>query len=307
MILPLQTPDAAEIAQMQDSLRRATAGFVEGLKTDPEGTLHTLGQSAIEFGLKVVAALAIYAVGAWIIRRIKKVMRRRFDRKGTDKAVASFSISLVSITLTILLIVITISTLGINTTSLAALLAAGGVAIGMALSGTAQNFAGGIMLLVFKPFKAGDYIVAQGQAGTVEEVNIVSTKIRTVDNRVVVLPNGSLSNGTIDNYSGKPLRRIEIKVGVEYGTPFDKCRTLLMDLARKDSRVLDSSVPGAADPFVELGAMNDSNIEFYVRVWVQAADYWDVFFALNKEIYNTLPANGVNFAFPHMDITLKQN
>ena len=191
-------------------LKGSAEKFVEKVTTTPADVLlKELGSDALQFGLKVLAALAIYFIGAWVIKRIKKLLGNIFERRKTDKAIASFTMSLVSISLTILLIILTVGTLGVNTTSLAAILAAGGMAIGMALSGTVQNFAGGIMLLVFKPFKAGDFIEAQGFSGTVSEVNIVSTKLTTTDNRVIVLPNGLLPSGTINNISQKPIRTLE--------------------------------------------------------------------------------------------------
>lgn len=300
----LQDIAPEEIARIQDSLKTVKENFIDSLQSNPSGILHEFGQSAIQFGLKVLAALVIYSVGAWLIKLVKKWLRRGFNRKGTEETVASFILSLVSITLTILLVIITVSTLGINTTSLAALLAAGGMAIGMAMSGTVQNFAGGIMLLVFKPFKAGDLISAQGHTGVVEEVNITATRIRTPDNRVIVLPNGALSSGTIENISQKPLRRIDIKVGVEYGTDFDVCQDSLMEIIRSDSRALDASTPGAADPFVALLSMDDSCITFITRTWVRSEDYWGLYFELNRRFYKELPQKGCNFAFPHMDVTL---
>ena len=182
-----------------DSIKVKTAETLAALKdTEPNVLLQNLGQQALHFGLKVLAALAIYIIGAWLIKRITKMVAKGLEKKASDAALASFVKSLVSITLWVLLIIITVGALGINTTSLAALLAAGGMAIGMALSGTVQNFAGGIMLLVFKPIKAGDFIEAQGFTGTVSEINITSTKLITRDNRVVFIPNGALSSGNIN-------------------------------------------------------------------------------------------------------------
>jgi len=306
MIL-LQDVAPEQVDNIKDSLKVAGETFVQELQSNPSGVLQDLGQSAIHFGIKVLAAIAIYAIGAWLIKRIKHILLKGFKRRGTEKTIATFTTSLVTITLTVLLIIITIGTLGINTTSLAALLAAGGMAIGMALSGTVQNFAGGIMLLMFKPFKAGDLIEAQGHLGIVEEVNITATKMRTLDNRVVILPNGALSSGTIDNYSQKPLRRVDISVGVEYGTDYEGCRDTIMQLIKSDPRALDSKTPGADDPFVGLQAMNDSNISFATRTWVKAEDYWGFYFDLNKNIYTQLPKKGYNFAFPHMDVTITNN
>ena len=193
-------------------------------------------------------------------------------------------------------------TLGVNTTSLAALLAAGGMALGMALSGTVQNFAGGLMLMIFKPFKAGDYIEAQGYAGVVTEVNIVGTHLTTIDNRRVVLPNGTLSNGNIVNYSSFPLRRIDLPVSVEYGTDAAACKEKLMAIVREDARILDATTPGAADPFVAVQRLSESSVIFIIRAWVKGSDYWPAQFDLNERIYTELPQTGINFPFPQLDV-----
>ncbi|MDD6975870.1 MAG: mechanosensitive ion channel [Bacteroidales bacterium] len=285
-------------------LKGSAEKFVEKVTTTPADVLlKELGSDALQFGLKVLAALAIYFIGAWVIKRIKKLLGNIFERRKTDKAIASFTMSLVSISLTILLIILTVGTLGVNTTSLAAILAAGGMAIGMALSGTVQNFAGGIMLLVFKPFKAGDFIEAQGFSGTVSEVNIVSTKLTTTDNRVIVLPNGSLSSGTINNISQNPIRRLEWKIGVEYGSDIDVARKVILEILNKDSRVLHGK-DAPDEPYIRLSALLDSSVEIQARCWVRTDDYWDLLWEVNELIYKELPKNGIDFPFPQLDVHL---
>lgn len=285
-------------------LKGSAEKFVEKVTTTPADVLlKELGNDALQFGLKVLAALAIYFVGAWVIKRIKKLLGNIFERRKTDKAIASFTMSLVSISLTIILIILTVGTLGVNTTSLAAILAAGGMAIGMALSGTVQNFAGGIMLLVFKPFKAGDFIEAQGFSGTVSEVNIVSTKLTTTDNRVIVLPNGSLSSGTINNISQNPIRRLEWKIGVEYGSDIDVARKVILEILNKDSRVLHGK-DAPDEPYIRLSALLDSSVEIQARCWVRTNDYWDLLWEVNELIYKELPKNGIDFPFPQLDVHL---
>lgn len=297
----LQVP---ELPVHLDSLdiKADTQKLIEHVTTTPaEELLKELLSDIIQFGLKVLAALLIYCVGAWFIKKIKKILSNIFAKRHTEKAIASFTMSLVSITLTILLIILTVGTLGVNTTSLAALLAAGGMAIGMALSGTVQNFAGGIMLLVFKPFKAGDFIEAQGFSGTVSEVNIVSTKLRTTDNRTIVLPNGALSGGTINNISQNPTRRVEWKIGVEYGSDTEKAREILLGLLNDDKRVLTG--PDAPElPSMKLSGLMDSSIELQLRCWVKTEDYWDVLYDTNEKIYISLPQNGISFPFPQLDV-----
>lgn len=305
MLYFLQVP---ELPVHLDSLdiKADTQKLIEHVTTTPaEELLKELLSDIIQFGLKVLAALLIYCVGAWIIKKIKKILSNIFAQRHTEKAIASFTMSLVSITLTILLIILTVGTLGVNTTSLAALLAAGGMAIGMALSGTVQNFAGGIMLLVFKPFKAGDFIEAQGFSGTVSEVNIVSTKLRTTDNRTIVLPNGALSGGTINNISQNPTRRVEWKVTVEYGSDVQTARKVVLGMLASDKRVLTGS-DAPAEPNVSLSALLDSSIELQIRCWVKTEDYWDVLYAINEQIYNELPQNGISFPFPQLDVHIRR-
>ena len=305
MMLPILqavpiSPD--EIVERADSAKAAVSQFREMLTSDPGTALQKLGQDALQFGIKVILALILYFIGAWLIKRVKHALQRYFQRKKTDRAMAPFISSFVSVTLTVLLIIVLVGTLGVNTTSLAALLAAGGMALGMALSGTVQNFAGGLMLMVFKPFKAGDYIEAQGYAGVVTEVTIVGTHLTTVDNRRVVLPNGALSNGNIVNYSSFPLRRIDLPVSVEYGTDAAACKEKLLAIVREDPRILDAQTPGAADPFVAVQKLADSSVNFIVRAWVSGQDYWPAQFDLNERIYTELPQAGIKFPFPQMDV-----
>ena len=296
-------------------------------KEDPHGFWQVAKDTLITFGLKVLAALAIFIVGILLLKWIRTLLNRRFTRRKTEPTIASFIISFINISVLTLLIVLCVSTLGVDTTSLAALLAAGGLAIGMALSGTVQNFAGGLMLLAFKPFKAGDLIEAMGTTGKVVEVNITATKILTLDNRVVILPNGALSNGVINNFNGRPLRRVEWSVSVSYGVSAAKCKEAILTIINSDKRVLQadtdmqqlykelnisayqlSTVNYRMDaipaPFVALKSLNANDITFVVRAWVRAADYWDVFFDLQERFYTELPPQGFTFAYPHVDVTM---
>ncbi|MBR1928216.1 MAG: mechanosensitive ion channel [Paludibacteraceae bacterium] len=304
MLFLQTTMPQVDVKSVNDSIKQHTEDMLYQLQTNPRGYFEELGHQAILFGIKVVIALIIYFVGAWLIGKIKKMQKRRFERRKVDPTVASFVYSATSFSLTVLLIVITIGTLGIDTTSLAALLAAGGMAIGMALSGTVQNFAGGIMILVFRPFKVGDWISAQGYQGVVTNVAITNTRIKTIDGREVVLPNGALSNGTIDNHSTLPYRRVDMLVSVAYGTNADECIELLMKILKSDGRVLDSNIEGCQDPFVALKTLNSSDISFVVRAFCKNEDFWGLTYDLNKAIYTQLPENGIQFAYPHVDVTL---
>jgi small conductance mechanosensitive channel len=330
MILLQATPTAEQIQQRQDSLRAGAQQMIAYAKSDPDGFWQLFVDKIIHFGLQVLAALLIFVIGILLIRWVKNILQRVFTRRKTEPTIASFVSSFVSISLTILLVVISISTLGVNTTSLAALLAAGGMAIGMALSGTVQNFAGGIMLLAFKPFKAGDFIEAQGVSGKVIEVNITATKILTVDNRVVILPNGALSNGVINNYNGRPLRRIEWSVSVSYGVDAARCKEAILAIVNSDSRVLKANtnmkklykelnisayqlstvnyrMDAIPAPFVALKSLNENDITFVARAWVRSDDYWDVLFAIQERFYTELPPQGFTFAYPHIDVTMLKN
>ena len=300
ILTPLQVAPADTLNNIQAEI----AAVAQKIATTPANELISeFIDKAVAFGLKVFAALFIYTLGVWIIRKIKKIIRSIFERKQTDAAIASFAMSITSIALTVILIIITVGTLGIDTTSIAALLAGGGMAIGMALNGTVQNFARGIMILIFKPFKSGDFIETQGFSGTVSEVTITSTKLSTVDNRVIVIPNGLLSNGIINNYSDRTIRRVEITVDVEYGSSSEKVISILQSLIKDDTRILKEP----AEPFIRLSALKDSSIQFTIRLWVNASDYWGVYFDTIEKIYNELPKNGINFPFPQLDVNIKQN
>ena len=297
---------AAPADTLHHDIQTELAAVAEKIATTPTSEL--LGElldKTISFGIKVLVAIILYFIGGWIIKRIKKTLNRIFENHNVfDPAIESFIQSIVGIALWIILLIAIIGTLGIETTSFAALLAGGGMAIGLALNGTVQNFAGGIMILIFRPFKAGDFIEMQGFTGTVTEVTITSTKLTTTDNRVIIIPNGAISNGTINNYSHMPLRRLDLTVDVEYGTSTDKACELIHALIKKDSRILNAETSGKADPFVALNALRDSSIQFVIKVWVKSEDYWDVNYDLLKNLYEELPKNGIQFPYPKLDVNI---
>lgn len=291
-------------ADTQNKVQAELAAVAEKIATTPtDELLGELLDKIIDLGLKVLAAFLIYIIGAWFIRKIKGMLRRIFERKGTDTAVSSFVQSITSIALTIMLVITTVGILGIDTTSLAALLAGGGMAIGLALNGTVQNFAGGIMLLIFKPFKSGDFIEAQGYSGTVSELSITSTKLVTTDNRVIIIPNGVLSNNIINNFSDQKYRRVDLTIDVEYGSSADQVKKLLGSMIENDSRILKTP----AEPFIALSALKESSVQFTMRLWVNASDYWNVYYELTEKIYKELPENDIHFPFPQLDINIKSN
>lgn len=297
-LLPTEPTDTLNQVQAE------IAAVAQKLSTTPaDELLVELINKAVSFGLKVLAALLIYTIGIWLIRKFRSMLGKIFQRKETDATIASFVQSIAGIAMTIVLIIITIGVLGIDTTSFAALLAGGGMAIGMALNGTVQNFAGGIMILIFKPFKAGDYIESQGYSGTVSEVTITSTKLVTTDNRVIIIPNGLMSNGIINNFSNQTKRRVDLTVDVEYGSSSETVKAVLMKLIEEETRVINEP----AAPFIALSALKDSSIQFTIRIWVNADDYWGVYFDMTEKIYNELPKHGIQFPFPQLDVNIKQN
>ena len=310
MILPLSVYEIIDSLAKSDSLNAVEKELITAIDAiaKSSGSELALGMldSTLKFCIKVALAILIYFAGAWIIRKVRKVMTRTFERRETDATLASFMLSITSITMTIVLILITVGTLGVDTSSIAALLTGGGLAIGLALNGTVQNFAGGIMILLFKPFKAGDYIEAQGHGGTVSEVTITSTKLTTTDNRVIIIPNGTLSNDVINNFSTRQMRRLEIAIGVEYGSSSQETKDLLLKIIKMDARTLTVEQGAPTDPFVALSALKDSSVEYIIRVWVKSENYWPLKFHLTEQIYNELPKHGIMFPFPQLDVTIKQ-
>ena len=278
-----------------------TLAATEAVKALEKGELSQVLQQVttlcIEAGKSILLAILIFVVGRYLIKFINKMIGRMMERKKVEPTIQSFLKSFINVLLTILLIITTVSALGVNTTSFAALLASAGVAVGMALSGNLQNLAGGIILLLFKPYKVGDYIEAQGVSGTVKEIQIFHTIILTVDNKQVYVPNGALSSGSVINYSSEPLRRVDLTVGVEYGTQVDTVKQALEDIIKADGRILTDP-----KPFVALGNLASSSIDFTVRTWVKGADYWPVYFDLTRNVYEEFNRRGIGFPFPQIQV-----
>lgn len=248
---------------------------------------------------KIFVAIAFWYVGRWLIRRLMAFLNRVYERRGVDLSLRSFLSGVVKALTYVVLVLTIVQVLGINTTSIVALLASAGLAIGMALSGTLQNFAGGVMILLFRPYKVGDYIMAQGQAGTVTDIRIFSTQIRTVDNRVIYIPNNSISTSIIDNYSRSELRRVDITVSISYGDDVDVARAAMLEICKADARVLTDP-----EAVVYVAALADSSVNLSLRAWVKNADYWGVFFDLNERIYKILPQRNIHFPFPQLDVRI---
>ncbi|MBP3679339.1 MAG: mechanosensitive ion channel [Bacteroidaceae bacterium] len=260
--------------------------------------INKLIDGGINLGGKILGAIIIYIIGKFIVNWANKLFAKMLNKRKVEPSIQSFLKSIVNITLLVLLFLAVIGQLGIELTSFAALLASAGVAIGMALSGNLSNFAGGVIILVFRPYKVGDYIEAStGAAGTVSDIQIFHTVLTTPDNKVIFAPNGAMSGAVVTNYSRKDVRRVDFTFGVEYGTDFEQARAILLDIISKDNRILQEPAP-----FVEMSALADSSVNITVRVWVKAADYWAVNFDMNKNVYATFNERGISFPFPQLTV-----
>lgn len=254
--------------------------------------------SGITIGERLLGALVILIIGKFLVNWLNKLFARILEKRKVEPSVRSFLKSMVNILLLVMLILAVIGQLGIELTGFAALLASAGVAIGMALSGNLQNFAGGLIILIFRPYKVGDYIEAStGAAGTVQEIQIFHTVLATADNRVVYAPNGAMSGAVVTNYSNKETRRIDFTFGVEYGEDFQRVKGVLEKIIAADKRILTTP-----EPFIELGALADSSVNITVRVWVNASDYWGVFFSMNQNVYATFNKEGIEFPYPQLTV-----
>jgi len=292
-----------QTAGLLSSDKAAAGGQVAQKATNAHAAdqLSTLTQQladwAINAGGRILGAIIIFIVGRFLVSMLNKLVSKVMEKRKVDISIKTFVKSLVNILLTVLLIVAVIEKLGVETTSFAALLASAGVAIGMALSGNLQNFAGGLIILLFKPYKVGDWIECQSVSGTVKEIQIFHTILTTADNKVIYIPNGSLSSGVVVNYSNQVSRRVEWIVGIDYGEDYDKVEQIVKEILAKDGRILEDPAP-----FVALHALDASSVNVVARVWVKSEDYWNVYFDINKEIYATFNKKGINFPFPQITV-----
>ncbi len=284
---------------------RTTIDLAESLfHIDPlnDEALKFLGSHALGIAVKVAIALLILSIGRWLIRKLRHLLGKLFDRRKIDSSVKIFLNYLVSIFLWIFLVVIVIGVLGWNMTGLVAIFAAAAFAIGMALSGTLSNFAGGILVLLLKPFRIGDYIEAQGYAGTVRTIELFHTTVTTVDNKTIIIPNGPLSTGIVDNVSRQPTRMVEWKITVAYGSDFDKASEIVMNDLKADKRVLVDH-----ETTVAIGEMNNLGAVLVIRAWVARADYQDVLWDMNRIFYTSLPDAGIKFPTATQQIIISKN
>ncbi|MCF0159722.1 MAG: mechanosensitive ion channel [Bacteroidaceae bacterium] len=256
------------------------------------------------FCKNVILALLVFMVGRFVIKRVVVIADKIMERKKMEPSLYSFLNSLLSITLNLVLAILIIGIMGIETSSFVALFASAGVAIGMALSGTLQNFAGGVMVLIFKPYKVGDYIEAQGFGGVVKEIQIFNTILTTPDNQTIIIPNNSLSTSSMKNYSTAPFRRVDIDVDVCYGTDTAALRQLLQEVVDRHPMILKNADYPTSIP---LTTLKESSISYQIRVWVQSADYWTVKFELTEQVYNTLRVNRIAVPYHQVDVHIKTN
>ena len=294
--------EVGETIQDTTALSQMTESFKYLTTTPPSEWLPELVRTyLVPLGLKILAAIIVFLLGRWIIKLIKKWMANGLMSRHGDPTLHSFLSNLVSVVLYFILIISIVGILGINTSSLVALLASAGLAVGMSLGGTLQNFAGGVLIIMFRPFKVGDFISSQGHEGKVNEIQIFNTHILTVDNKEVILPNGALATGVLTNYSRQGTRRVDWTFSIAYGDDYDKAKAVLRRLCDEDQRILKSP-----EPFIELVKLNESSVDITVRGWVESADYWGVFFSMNEKVYKTFAKEGLNIPFPQMDVHVKQ-
>ncbi|MEX0618038.1 MAG: mechanosensitive ion channel domain-containing protein [Pseudohongiellaceae bacterium] len=261
--------------------------------------LDTLAQFAIVYGIQLLLAILVLVIGLYAVSVIMNVIKRAFVRSRVDLSLQGFLNSFLSILLKIMVYITAVSMLGVEMTSFVAILAAAGLAVGLALSGTLQNFAGGVIVLLFKPYRVGDFIEAQGFAGMVNEIQIFDTILTTPDNKTVIIPNGPLATDALVNYSTQPTRRVEWTFGIAYGDDVDKAYAVLDRLITADARILNEPVP-----FRAVSALADSSVDIVVRVWVNSADFWQVFVDMNEQVYKTFVTEGLTIPFPQRDVHL---
>jgi small conductance mechanosensitive channel len=251
----------------------------------------------MEYGPKLILAIVVLIIGMWIIKGIKKLITKAMDKGKVDVSLQRFLISLIIITFKVLLLISVASMVGIATTSFVAILGAATFAVGLALQGSLSNFAGGVLILLLKPFKVGDVIEAQGFVGKVDAIQIFNTTVKTFDNKMIYIPNGSLSNGNITNYSQEPIRRVDMTFGIGYGDDIKKAKDVLAKIVAADSRILKDPAP-----LIAVSNLGDSSVDFAVKVWCDTAEYWNVFFSMQENVKITFDKEGISIPFPQTDV-----
>ena len=254
-----------------------------------------------DFGLKLIAALAIFVIGRWVARWLSGLLEKGMQKAGTDQTLIVFLRNIVYVGLMVFVIIAAVGQLGVQTTSFLAVLGAAGLAVGLALQGSLANFAAGVLIIIFRPFKVGDYIEAGGVAGTVRAISIFTTTLHTPDNKVVIVPNAQVNSGTITNYSANDTRRVDMVIGVSYGDDLDKVRSVIEEVLAADERVL-----GDPAPLIAVSALADSSVNFTVRPWAKSSDYWGVYFDTQEKIKKRFDQEGISIPFPQQDVHIHQ-
>lgn len=253
------------------------------------------------FGFKLLAALAVFIIGRWLARHLAKVVERLMTKSKVDQTLVVFIGHLTYVALLTFVILAALGQLGIQTTSFIAVLGAAGLAVGLALQGSLSNFAAGVLMIIFRPFKVGDFIEGAGTAGTVEELKIFTTQLKTPDNKLIIIPNSKLSSDNIVNVSAKPTRRVDMVFAIGYTDSIDRAREVITDVLAQDSRILKEPAP-----LVAVLELADSSVNFAVRPWVKAADYWDVYFDITENMKKRFDREGISIPFPQRDVHLHQ-
>jgi small conductance mechanosensitive channel len=266
-----------------------------------EDILPMLQEYAVTYGLKILAALVIFVIGRWVAKALRGVARKVMTKRNVDPTVVKFVCSLIYVTLLVFVILAAIGQLGVQTTSFIPVIGAAGLAIGLALQGSLANFAAGFLLIIFRPFKVGDYIEAGGTAGVVEEVQVFTTKLKTPDNKLIIIPNSKITGDNITNYSAKDTRRVDFTFGVGYGDDIDKVRSVLNELIAADSRILKDP-----EHVIVVSELADSSVNFTVRVWAKTSDYWNIYFDLTEAAKKRFDADGISIPFPQRDVHMFQ-
>ena len=266
-----------------------------------EGMLDVLKVNAFEWAKQIVLAVVIFWIGMRVVKMVMRAVTKAMSLREVDPSLVTFLQSFLKIALQAVVVIATINQLGVETTSIVAILGAAGLAVGMALSGTLQNFAGGAMILMFKPFKVGDFIEAQGYSGTVKSIQIFTTILTTPDNKQVVIPNGGLSNGSLINYSAEATRRQEWSFGIGYADDVEKAKVIIKNILDADERVLREP-----EGLIELSALADSSVNILVRAWVASENYWPLYYAVTTEVYRAFNEEGISIPFPQMDVHLQK-
>lgn len=299
-----QVPIPGLTDQQPDTVvRKAEDGWNALKAVSVDDLINKLASTVVEFAIHLGVAILVFYAGRFIINKLYGLTSNILHRRNVDMSLTTFILSLIRMVLYFILVVTVIGIIGINTSSFIAIFASAGVAIGMALSGTLQNFAGGVLILLLKPYKVGDYIEAQGYAGVVKEIQIFSTIICTPDNKSIIVPNGPLSTGSINNWSREAYRRVDWTIGISYGDNVTKAREVIQDILKTDGRIIENASVGHTTQIV-LAELADSSVNLTIRVWVSTPDYWDVYYSMNEKFYNELPLHGLSFPFPQLDVHL---